>query len=421
MCIVVPNSALGSFKNELTNKLKQPYSIYTAKEYKTEPNAHYNIFTYSKLDFLEEYLEANKGVPKILIVDEVHSIASTKSARGKLMRKFRPEFNCVFGATATPLLNDLKELYHIANFVVPGVFGTFKSFEDEYLIYKLKSIYRKGMRKAMKVKEYIGCKNLDKLSKHLETFCIIKRQEYNIQHHFKQVNLTAQEELDYEDCSKGVEKDYGDEQQLSARMHNLQRLVDGAYEPYEKPCLCSKEKLLVTVLKEILGRNESVLIYTEYNQTISRIERVLKACSKLLGYNTIKYITGDTKLEDRQALEREMPLKTIVIMSQAGYQSMNLQKANNIIIYDMPYSIGAYIQLIGRICRMDTTYDTQHIYYLEALNTIDTYKLYIVRNKMSMINALLGTDGNLPDIDLKGLDKMNRDYLKKKLLWRKER
>ena len=60
--IVCPKPAVASFKKELTNKLEQPYSIYTATEYKEVENARYHIFCYSKLSFLEDWLDNNSDI-----------------------------------------------------------------------------------------------------------------------------------------------------------------------------------------------------------------------------------------------------------------------------------------------------------------------------------------------------------------------
>lgn len=100
-------------------------------------------------------------------------------------------------------------------------------------------------------------------------------------------------------------------------------------------------------------------------------------------------------------------------------KSINLQAVNNIIVYDVPFAIGDLIQLIGRITRMDSLYDTQNLIFMEALETIDTYKRLLVQSNATLIQELFGEDSNLPfygDID-NDVMKKYRTFFKRKLLW----
>lgn len=55
-----------------------------------------------------------------------------------------------------------------------------------------------------------------------------------------------------------------------------------------------------------------------------------------------------------------------------------------------PSSIGFFIQLLGRVCRMDSTYDAQNMYLLEVKDTVDTYKRMLIQDHTATINAIFG-------------------------------
>ena len=100
-------------------------------------------------------------------------------------------------------------------------------------------------------------------------------------------------------------------------------------------------------------------------------------------------------------------------------RSINLQAVNNIIVYDIPFSIGDLVQLIGRVTRVDTKYPKQFVYFLEANETIDTYKRLLIQSHSTIIQAIFGEDKNLPyfgDVDEDIMMKY-RTYFKRKLLW----
>jgi hypothetical protein len=130
-------------------------------------------------------------------------------------------------------------------------------------------------------------------------------------------------------------------------------------------------------------------------------------------------ISGKEKEEKRQQIEQNLQAKDIVIISQAGKQSRNLQRANNLIMYNVPYSLGDFLQCSGRICRVDTTYSQQHFYILEVDRTIDSYRIALFKDHLALLDRLLGKKcrGTLT-CDYVEIDRMNINELKKSLLWR---
>ena len=98
-----------------------------------------------------------------------------------------------------------------------------------------------------------------------------------------------------------------------------------------------------------------------------------------------------------------------------------MQAINNVIFYNTPFALGWFIQCVGRVARMDSKYDQQNIFILEASDTIDTYKRLLVQDHSELIRIIFGKEGNLPDIGKLDKDVMKkyRTYFKRKLLWKK--
>ena len=158
------------------------------------------------------------------------------------------------------------------------------------------------------------------------------------------------------------------------------------------------------------------LVYCLYEDTYKRLYKILESYKHLIGYSKLHLITGKVKYEDRLKVEKDMPLKSIVLMTKAGTQSINLQAANNIIFYTLPWDCGSLIQAVGRITRSDTIFDTQHVYFLESSDTIDTYRRLLIESKLSMITSVFGEQPTMPDIQPFEIDKKE---LKKYMLWKR--
>jgi hypothetical protein len=179
-----------------------------------------------------------------------------------------------------------------------------------------------------------------------------------------------------------------------------------------------------------MQRNESTLIYFEYTDSLELAEKILLENQEMLGFKKIYKLTGAEKESKRVEIESNLGLREIVLCSQAASQSRNLQRANNIICFHLPWSCGRLIQVLGRICRCDSTYDHQNIYFISVSNTIDTYKTSLFSKHISLIKALLGVDSlgtldslndqeqcNYIDVDL-GTE---RKMLKNTMLWRRDK
>ena len=182
-------------------------------------------------------------------------------------------------------------------------------------------------------------------------------------------------------------------------------------------------KLLLEQVKKVMDRNESTLIYFEYKDSLEMAERILLDHQSELGFNKIYRLTGAEKEDLRAKIEANLGLKEIILCSQAASQSRNLQRANSIIIANCPWSIGKLIQIAGRVCRTDSTYDHQNITVLSVKDTIDDYKVTLLKDHLSLINKLLGNEamGAVEDCEYLDIDRSNLKSLKNNLLWRRDK
>lgn len=419
--IICPKSANSAFIKEITTKLKEKYSLYTAEKTEVRTGSRYLIFNYSRMDLVIKYLYAvkKKGYKVFAIVDEVHTMQSQTSAQAKALRSVRNEFSCVFGATATPLLNNIEGTYWVVDFVRPGYFGTFRDFQSRYIDYKERTINMKGGRKRRQ-KDIVGYRNLDELSLKLSKVVLVRRLQYNLEFIYKECDLDRYESLQYATAAKGILADELKEKDFSARLHDLQKVVDGTHPDTHSDYYYSKMRLMVDTVKECIGRGEGCIIYTEYEDTYRKLGEILEKYKKSIGYNNLYYITGKIAQKKRDEVENKLSPLDIVIITKAGCQSINLQAVNNVIFYNTPFAVGWMIQTVGRIARMDSKYNKQNIYILEAKDTIDTYKRLLVQQHADLIKTLFGKEGNLPDMDTSEKDaiKKYRTYFKRKLLWK---
>ena len=67
----------------------------------------------------------------MLIIDEAHKLRNSSTAAFKFVDRIQKKF-CLM-LTATPVQNDLKELYNLISLLKPGQLGSYRSFRAKFM------------------------------------------------------------------------------------------------------------------------------------------------------------------------------------------------------------------------------------------------------------------------------------------------
>lgn len=447
----IPKSARAAFEKEMRNRIKQDYILICAgKNFSySEMAKHRFIFVENTLvsKYVEDLVSLANTNTCHLVIDEAHSLQNPESVFCKAAWEIRCYCKRIYAMTATPLLNSIEGLFNLYHFVYPRTFVSWFRFRARYCITQehiIKMKNRNGALIQRKVTEIVGYQNMQELNETLDKLTIKGCVHYNVNFNFLECPLDEQSEKAYRFASNGLfdilyhpekvkvkgkgkkptdnisenQKDFG------SRVHDLQRCVDGCDTGDNDPLFVSnKTKLLIEQLIKIMSSNESVLVYFEYKDSLEMVERILLDKQQEIGFTKIYRLTGDEKEDTRAKIESNLGLKEIVLCSQAASQSRNLQRANNLILWNVPWSIGRVIQVCGRICRVDTSYDHQNLITLTVKDTIDDYKVTLFKDHLSLISKLLGDEGTgvLTDCEYLDIDRSNMKELKNSLLWRRNK
>lgn len=458
-CIfMIPKSARAAFIKEMKMRVGEPYYLICAETNKKysykEMASHRYIFIENTLvnKYVEDLVSLANTNTCHLVIDEAHSLQSPDSVFTKAAWEVRCYCKRVYAMTATPLMNSIDGLFNLYHFVFPGIFTSWYKFRARYCITKENVIRMKNRNGALiqrKVLEIIGYQNLTELTELLDKLTIKGCVHYNVNFEFLECDLDEKSEKPYRMAASGlfdilyhpekvkhkkVKKDdknshfTDDQKDFGSRLHDLQRICDfsdSSLQETDKDFVPNKLKTMLSTVKSIMDRNESTLIYFEYKESLDLAEKILLDHKYELGFNKIYRLTGAEKESDRVKIESNLGLKEIILCSQAASQSRNLQRANNIICFHLPWSCGRLIQVLGRICRCDSTYSQQNVYLITVSKTIDEYKIELFKKRIGLIKMLLGMD-SIGTLESCGCDYVDVDYsdikeLKKNLLWKRNR
>lgn len=222
-----------------------------------------------------------------------------------------------------------------------------------------------------------------------------------------------------------VPDDYTDEE-IRAEINELKEYYQLAKSIIDN----TKAQELVTVAKKLLtdaktkGWPQKIVVFTESTRTQEYLHKILEEAgvgtTLFNGSNNSKSATKayekwtsdfpvlaqelSKNIATRQALVHEFknnPDKQIFLTTEAGSEGLNLQHANLLINYDLPWNPQRVEQRIGRVHRYGQKYEVIIANLLNTANHADKRVLELLRDKLGIFDGLFGSSdeilGNLED------------------------
>lgn len=383
---------------------------------------HISFIEYSKAQNV--LYDIDLKYESLIILDESSLL---KSSTSQIAKFFRGDLKCpgstgildlvkwVYGLSATYMVNHIEDIYYMINSLFKGFFNDLESFMLTYTVRRDRSVYRNG--RCIKFKEVIGFTHLDKLEEILKMVMYSYSTSYNLEFIPVKVELPEPEMSLYNTAAKGFLENKS-QKEFVARLPDLQLVVNGSVlldKRYNLNLdLTAKEQSLVRIINDIEKRGEGAIIFTSFLTSMERFKRIRTHMPAVKMY----YMTGASSLEDRIQIEKQLSPREFLFSSQVGSSSLNFQAVNNVIFFDIPWSTGDIQQTIGRITRIDTTYDILRVYLIIANETIDEYKYNLFCTNMKAANTLIKDFRFLQDFIDKAVTKKEIIKMRKELLWR---
>uniref|UniRef100_UPI0038620D64 DEAD/DEAH box helicase n=1 Tax=Lentibacillus songyuanensis TaxID=3136161 RepID=UPI0038620D64 len=137
----------------------------------------------------------------------------------------------------------------------------------------------------------------------------------------------------------------------------------------------------------LLAQGEKILIFTESKDTLNYLEKKLKAY-----VSDIAKIVGDFSMDRRQdEVEKFRNDVQIMVATDAGGESINLQFCNQMVNYDIPWNPNRLEQRMGRIHRIGQKNEV-FVFNLVATNTREGDVLIRLLTKMEQMREDLGQE-----------------------------
>src|SRR6185312_9409944 len=303
--------------------------------------------------------------------------------------------------SATPIQNNLVELYNLIDLIHPGLLGSIKEFRDKYTLQKdsrtLNPFLKDDLQKTLS--RVIIRTTRNEVRKYIQFTDRIPKTRI--------LQQSESERILYEKATSFIRNLYSKGHNLLSLMI-LQRLISSSseatkiaiYNMKESGSISSDEydelKSLTNQIKldskmiELLriienDKSTKFLIFTEFYATQDYIVNKIKE----KGYTVTTFNGKMSHIEKSESVTLFKNECQIMVSTGAGGEGQNFQFCNNIVNYDLPWNPMRVEQRVGRVHRIGQTKNVM-IYNFAMENTIESYILELLYMKIHLFTMAIG-------------------------------
>ncbi|MFX0071129.1 MAG: DEAD/DEAH box helicase [Candidatus Hermodarchaeota archaeon] len=432
--IITPSSLINQWHNELIEKFNLDIPIVSTGRGNFNQNQY--ITTINLATRYSDKIISNPW--DMVIIDEAHRVKNRKSKGWKFLNQLKKKYMLLL--TATPMENYLKDIFSLTTLMKP-IFGSYRQFRKEYSVPNDK----RACKNPIQLRRELNQIMIRRKREEIQGIFFPERIANTIQFEMDEkewdfYNSTCDYiSTSYDELEKGTNKEdavYKEAKNNVRNKYNItskkfynrkiwlhkftlillqRRICSSVYaadktilnminsrnsnqfdllsipilEKFHKMAesLNNKESSKLITLKKILNQiPNKCVIFTEFKDTLDYISEQLK----LEDYSFIKF-SGDLSSSQRaETIKKFWEEKDILLSTDAGSEGINLQVANTIINFDLPWNPMRIEQRIGRVYRLTQKSDKIYIFNLASKNTIEQYVLDLLYKKIGVFRTILG-------------------------------
>lgn len=351
------------------------------------------ITSYALLPRDEDYLLQQRF--HLLILDEAQYIKNHKSKMAQIASALKAHHRLCL--TGTPLQNHLGELWSQFNFLMPGLLGDEKQFNQHFRtpIEKLADTQRQALLNR-RLRPFILRRTKDKVATELPAKTEITRYiELDAAQAdlYETVRLTVDEKIRAEIAKKGLARSQITILDALLKLRQVccdPRLVKLRGSATQiKQASSAKLNELLQMLDELIAEGRRILIFSQFTSMLDLIAAELSARQ----YAFLSLTGASENRGELVAKFQEGDIPVFLISLKAGGVGLNLTAADTVIHYDPWWNPAAENQATDRAWRMGQDKPV-FVYRLIAKGTLEEKIQQMQQHKGSLAQALLDAESN---------------------------
>ncbi len=371
--------------------------------------AQRNAWSWETYDVLVASLDTTKRDPHrtavlgqvydLVIVDEAHKLKNTRTRNWQIVNQLRKKYLLL--VTATPMQNDMRELYNLINLLRPGQLGNSTDFAAAHVegqrTAKNPTVLRGAIQEVMVrnrrqdsgvefTERTVEAVRLELTREERELYDAVTsfvREEY-VRRRESRRSVLSLITLQREICSSSYAAMCTIETMLKDRrlaQDNRVRLQELYHQAESVPGYSKVNK----VTEIVRSTPEKLIIFTEYRATQDFLLYMLQQS----GVKAVLYRGGYNRGKKDWMKDLFEHRAQVLVATEAGGEGINLQFCNQVINYDLPWNPMRIEQRIGRVHRLGQTRPV-FIHNFATAGTIEEHIVSLLQDKIRMFETVIG-------------------------------
>ena len=337
----------------------------------------------------------------VLVMDEAHYVKNEDTDRYELIDKLT--YNYAFFLTATPIQNELTDLYNIVSLLRPGLFGSRDTFHHYFvdngqetlvnrdeLQRRLGQVMIRNRREDTDIdftERIIDTRTFEPSAAEKDLYDAVTayvQEAYSQDRGQKLVLMLLQKEVVSSPAAlkQTILKQLNENNELTHKSE-----LEEILEKIDAIDTVTKEERLFDIVEEARDHVEMgrVIVFTQFRPTQ---RRVLDALEKQ-GYTTHAFHGGHSSQEKEEIVDRFREDGGVLVSTDAMNEGRNLQFCNIMVNYDLPWNPMKVEQRIGRIHRIGQKRKV-YVFNMALKGTIEEYVLDRLYHKIDLFQQTVG-------------------------------
>ena len=401
--VVCPATLKSQWKNEIetftdekalivSGTPKERESQYQSDEY------YFLIVNYETV--MRDSVAINKAGIDFLILDEAQKIKNFETKTSSSIKRLLPKHTLVI--TGTPIENRLIDIFSLISVLDPYFLGPLWEFSYQHCLF--------DPEKTNKINGYY---NLSSLNKRLSDILIRREKRHvleqlpNVQQFDIPVEMSPLQAEYHASYARGIaaiiRKKYltaYDMQKMQLLLASMRMVCDSTYLIDEETNVSPKLEELQSILLEqfdLRNTERKVIIFSEW-------VKVHKLIAQLLRENKIGFaeLSGKVPVKSRGELIKKFentPECKVFLSTESGGAGLNLQFADTLINFELPWNPAKKNQRIGRIDRLGQKSEKLTIYNFITQNSIEQQIAAGLLVKQNLFEGVLDSGSKTDYVD----------------------
>lgn len=406
--LLVPASLVNQWIAELHEKFYIPAASYR-KNYNWDDHPIFvtSLDMAKRKEHRDKILDLNFDM---VIIDEAHKLKNHKTLNHSFAKSLKKKY-CLL-LTATPIQNNIIELFNLVTILKPGYLGSYETFTQKF-----------GKKNAENLQDAYLNKLIQKVMvRNRRKDTLLKDVERNV--HSVWITFTEEEQRVYdklnemlETCSSLSKITFLRElcSSREACYLSLQNSKNEQLKTFNEEMMNEiamlphhvKAKKLVELIKSF--GNEKVIVFTEYRASQYYLQWYLQQHN----ITSVSFRGGMKRGRKDWIRQLFKENAQVFLATEAGGEGINLQFCKYIINYDLPWNPMRLEQRIGRIHRYGQE-DDIHIYNFGIENTLEEHIMKLLYEKIDIFERVIGKlDKILATLQIDSLEKELEQIIEK--------